>query len=86
MRCPVCGAENVYELNKCATCGTDNINPTFVNKADVESWKEDMGFAKAVFFLEENNPSMKMLTEDFRREAPKRTINQLDIYILDITL
>lgn len=80
MRCPVCGAENVYELNKCAICGTDNINPTFINKADAESWQEDMGFAKAVFFLEENNPSMKMFTEDFRREAPNRTIKQLDIY------
>lgn len=80
MRCPVCNAENIHELNKCDICGTDNINPTFVNIDDAESWKEGIQFAKWMFFLEENNPSMKMLAESFRLEAPSRTIRQLDIY------
>lgn len=80
MRCPVCGAENKYGLDNCSICGTDNINPTFVNRADVESWQEDMNFAKGVFFLEENNPSMSLFTEAFRHEAPNRTESQLDIY------
>lgn len=80
MRCPVCGAENIYELNKCNICGTDNIRPTFINEIDAETWREDMNFAKGIYFLEENHPTMKMLAEGFRREAPNRTINQLDIY------
>lgn len=84
MRCPVCGAENKYELNKCNICGTDNINPDLVDEADIENWQEKIDFEKEYFFLEENSPILKRFSEGFReklkREAPKRTLIQLDIY------
>lgn len=86
MRCPVCGKEFIHEIDDCPVCDTKNINPTFLNQSDAADWQESIDFAKAIWFLEENSPTMKMLTAEFRNNAVHRTVQQLDIYFDYITL
>ena len=80
MRCPVCGKYYEVKIDDCVICGTKNINPMFVNQSDVADWQEGIDLAKNIWFMEENNYLMQHFNKEYRENASKRTLQQLDIY------
>ena len=41
MKCPVCKTE-CHELNTCPECGFKQLNPEFINRADMENWIQNV--------------------------------------------